>query len=152
MENNCVQKVGVSQYKNWLTTGAGLSILLGVKGRKLPCASHGVREKNDHKRSFCGCARQPGAERREEADKAPYIRYRSKQPRACHKKVSASCFENKTRSQRCRVLYPAGRFLRGEQPLKLPLYQNTASPYRGQSLLFPDFTVDVFACALTCGV
>ena len=40
--NNCVPKVGVSQYKNWLATGAGLHNPARGQGVKLPCASHGV--------------------------------------------------------------------------------------------------------------
>ena len=61
----------------------------------------------------------PGAERREEADK----------PGAeSHNKKNGSPKKNKgryvkisfLRISRCRGLSPAGRFLRGEKPLKLP--------------------------------
>ena len=68
----------------------------------------------------------PGAERREEADKAgtgnsaektlgSLLAIKLKKSRYRHVD-----FGTKSICQRCRVLYPAGRFLRGEEPLKHP--------------------------------
>ena len=65
----------------------------------------------------------PGAERREEADEAGSRNSQKKEQKSQfsipqksvgHMILAKSCV------QRCRGLSPAGRFLRGKQPLKLP--------------------------------
>ena len=54
--------------------GCRARALLGVKGRTAPLRIARSECLNDHKRSFSGCAEQPGAERREEADKAGMVK------------------------------------------------------------------------------
>ena len=85
-----------------------------------PCASHGCECLSSQKRLLRGGGEPPGAERREEADKPGAESHNKKNsspkktPKGRYVKISF------LRILRCRGLSPAGRFLRGKQPLKLP--------------------------------
>ena len=71
--------------------GCRARALLGVKGRTAPLRIARSECLNDHKRSFSGCVEQPGAERREEADKAGTVKLHKKHPQSTTPKNKTRC-------------------------------------------------------------
>ena len=110
--------------------GCRARALLGVKGRTAPLRIARSECLNDHKRSFSGCAEQPGAERREEADKAGTVKLHKKHPQSAAKKQKVRETVNGN------LLFPRGagckpcrkRFLR-ERAALLNTHHNSTSAH-----------------------
>ena len=68
-ENACLIRVRSEPIEKSVHDGCRVRTLLGVKGRTAPLRIARSECLSGPKRLLSGCARQPGAERREEADK-----------------------------------------------------------------------------------